>query len=144
VYVYLGVFARVGQNHTFIVIYGVRIFGGVIARVGQNHTFIVTYVGLARTIYIRCICGIFGREITKYTVIYGVYIRLWPTLYIRCTYVRTVFLAGELPCMHMVIYGAGIRLWPNLNIAHPTDAQRTEERTERVGHTLHMFGALSL
>ena len=76
----MGVFARVGQNHTFIVIYGVRIFGGVIARVGQNHTFIVTYVGLARTIYIRCICGIFGREITKNTVIYGVCKRFWPTL----------------------------------------------------------------
>jgi hypothetical protein len=29
-------------------------------------------VGQARTIYIRCIYGIFGREITKYTVIYGV------------------------------------------------------------------------
>jgi len=37
-------------------------------------------VGLARTIYIRCTYGIFGREITKYTVIYGVYIRSWPTL----------------------------------------------------------------
>ena len=37
-------------------------------------------VGLARTIYIRCIYGIFGREIIKYTVIYGVYIRFWPTL----------------------------------------------------------------
>jgi len=24
--------------------------------------------------------GIFGRDITKYTVIYGVYIRFWPTL----------------------------------------------------------------
>ena len=35
---------------------------------------------MARTIYIRCIYGIFGREITKYTVIYGVYIRFWPTL----------------------------------------------------------------
>jgi len=35
---------------------------------------------LARTIYIRGIYGIFGREITKYTVIYGVYIRFWPTL----------------------------------------------------------------
>jgi hypothetical protein len=44
-------------------------------------------VGLARTIYIRCIYGIFGREIIKYTVIYGVYIRFWPTLLIcsaRC------------------------------------------------------------
>jgi len=29
------------------------------------------------TVYIY---GIFGREITKYTVICGVYIRLWPTL----------------------------------------------------------------
>jgi len=39
-------------------------------------------VGLARTIYIRCLYGIFGREITKYMVIYGVYIRFWPTLLI--------------------------------------------------------------
>jgi len=38
------------------------------------------WVGLARTIYIRCIYGTFGREITKYTVIYGVYIQFWPTL----------------------------------------------------------------
>jgi len=35
----------------------------------------VLFVGLARTIYLRCIYGIFSREITKYTVIYGVYIR---------------------------------------------------------------------
>jgi len=35
----------------------------------------------ARTIYIRCIYGIFGNDITKYTVIYGVYIRFWPTLF---------------------------------------------------------------
>jgi hypothetical protein len=42
----------------------------------------VSYVGLARTIYIRCIYGTFGREITKCTVIYGVYIRFWPTLVI--------------------------------------------------------------
>ena len=32
-------------------------------------------LGLARTVYIRCIHGIFGREI-----IYGVHIRFWPTL----------------------------------------------------------------
>ena len=37
-------------------------------------------VGLARTTYIRCIYGIFGREIIKHTVIYSVYIRFWPTL----------------------------------------------------------------
>jgi len=39
------------------------------SRVGQNH------------IYIRCIYDIFGRGITKYTVIYGVYIRFWPILH---------------------------------------------------------------
>ena len=39
-------------------------------------------VGLAITIYIRCIYGLFGRNITKYTVIYGVYIQFWPTLVI--------------------------------------------------------------
>jgi hypothetical protein len=30
--------------------------------------------------YLRCIYGILGWEITKYTVIYGVKIRFWPTL----------------------------------------------------------------
>ena len=34
---------------------------------------------------IRCMYGSFGREITKYTVIYGVYVRFWPTL---CMYIR--------------------------------------------------------
>ena len=43
-------------------------------------------VGLARTIYTRCIYGIFGREITVYTVIYGAYIRFWPTVYM-CVWV---------------------------------------------------------
>jgi hypothetical protein len=37
-------------------------------------------VGWARTIYTRCVFGIFGREITRDTVIYGVYTRFWPTL----------------------------------------------------------------
>jgi hypothetical protein len=44
-------------------------------RVGQNSIYtpsVTVYVGLARTIYIRCTYGIFGLEITKYTVyIYG-------------------------------------------------------------------------
>ena len=44
-------------------------------------------VGLARTIYIRCIYGIFCRDFIKYTVIYGVYIRFWPTL--QTLHVRT-------------------------------------------------------
>jgi hypothetical protein len=33
-------------------------------------------------IYIRCIYGIIGREITKYTVVYGVNLQFWPTLHI--------------------------------------------------------------
>jgi hypothetical protein len=45
-------------------------------RVGQNHIYI----------YIQCIYGTFGREITKYTVIYGGYIRFWPTLHMVPSY----------------------------------------------------------
>jgi hypothetical protein len=39
-------------------------------------------IELARTIYIyiRCIYGVLSREITKFTVKYGVYVRFWPTL----------------------------------------------------------------
>ena len=54
------------------------------------------FIGLARTIYIRRIYCNFGRGITKYTVIYGVCIRFWPTLqiYLRGTsdvLARTVY-----------------------------------------------------
>jgi len=40
------------------------------------------FFGFARTMYRRCtyIHRIFGRDI-RYTVVYGVYIRLWPTLF---------------------------------------------------------------
>jgi hypothetical protein len=48
----------------------------------HRHRYTV-YIGLARTIYIRCIHGIFGRETTESTVRYGVYIRLCPTLSIH-------------------------------------------------------------
>ena len=59
---------------------------------------------MARTIYIRCVYGMFGRRSTKYTVKYGVYIRFWPTLYIYGAY--TVFLAGKyghIRCMYTVL-----------------------------------------
>ena len=52
----------------------------LIIRVGQNHIYI--------NIYIQFTYGIFGRDITIYAVIYGVYIRFWPTLlviYVRST-----------------------------------------------------------
>jgi len=51
----------------------------------RNHSSI----GLARTIYIRCIYGIIGRDITKYTVVYGVYVRSWPILLIRARIVES-------------------------------------------------------
>jgi hypothetical protein len=38
-------------------------------------------IGLARIKNLRCIYGICGREITKYTVIYSVIIRFWPALH---------------------------------------------------------------
>jgi hypothetical protein len=44
-----------------------------ICRVGQNHTFLGIYG--VYTVF-------FGREITIYTVIYGMYIRFWPTQHI--------------------------------------------------------------
>ena len=47
--------------------------------------YMYIWLGLARIIYIRCIYGIYGRELTKYTVIYNEFIygsgqpRPWPT-----------------------------------------------------------------
>jgi len=74
---YKGV-SRVGQNHIYTT-YD-RIFGGFPAKIHR------IYIGLAGTICIQRIYGIFGREITKYTVVYGVYTRLWPTLYVYTVY----------------------------------------------------------
>jgi hypothetical protein len=42
------------------------------SRVGQKYMYMYTVH--------MCIYGIFGREIARYTVIYGVYIRFCPTL----------------------------------------------------------------
>jgi hypothetical protein len=52
--------------------------------------YVTSFVGLSRTVCMHRICrvgqnhiytyGTSGREITKYTVIYGVNIRFWPTL----------------------------------------------------------------
>jgi len=39
-------------------------------------------VGLDRTIYIRCIYAMFGREITKYTVIYTMYAYVYIYIFI--------------------------------------------------------------
>ena len=74
-----------------------------------------TYVGLARTIYIRFMYCIFGREITKYTVIYGAYIRFWPTLYIQYFWQRTRKMQGHIRCIYTVLANPtyqGVRLCP--------------------------------
>ena len=42
-------------------------------------------VGLARTIYIRCIYGIVCRDCIECRAIYSVYIRFWPTLFMCAT-----------------------------------------------------------
>jgi hypothetical protein len=42
-------------------------------------------IRLAKTIYILCIYGIFGRNLHKYMAVYGVYVWFWPTLRVLCT-----------------------------------------------------------
>ena len=39
-------------------------------------------VGLVGTTHIRCMYSVFGREFTKYVVMYNVYLLFWPTLFI--------------------------------------------------------------
>jgi len=60
------------------------------SRVGQNH------------IYIRSIYGFFGGKITKYTVIYGVYIRIWPALCMRASrHDGTDSCSSSVPCVRI-------------------------------------------
>jgi hypothetical protein len=65
------------------------------------------YIGLARTINIRCIYGIFGREIAKCTVIYGVYIQFWPTLHIYGVCIRCMYKFWPMPLSVMYVYSSG-------------------------------------
>ena len=58
-------------------------------------------VGLARTMYIQCVYGKLGREITKYAVMYGVYVPFWPTLCV-CLCV-CVCVCDELVVMKLVL-----------------------------------------
>jgi hypothetical protein len=50
--------------------------------------FDAVYVGLAKTIhtFVRCISGIFSREITIHTVNYGVHVRSWPPYVYDCIF----------------------------------------------------------
>ena len=67
------------------------------------------FLGLARTLCIRCMYGIFGREITRYTVICGAYIWFWPTLIFLCAtsaqnFLCHVYTCFCVPCLHMFLY----------------------------------------
>lgn len=64
-------------------------------RVGQNPIYI----------YIRCINSIFGREINKYAVTYGVYLLSYGQRI--CSHVR---------CIYVVMYGVYLRFWPTLHL----------------------------
>jgi hypothetical protein len=62
-------------------VYTYNIFPPNIYGVGKTHVYMEYTRDIrqgAHQVYghIRCVCGIFGREITKYTVIYGVYVVL--------------------------------------------------------------------
>ena len=68
----------------------------------------------AKTIYKRCISGYFGREITKYTVICGVYIWFWPTLR-TCTSCMAVCLLVSLLAQSLHAHRKyAQKLWPTL------------------------------
>jgi hypothetical protein len=41
------------------------------------------FLGLAKK-YLQCTYGLLGREVIKYTFIYGICIRLWPTYALFC------------------------------------------------------------
>ena len=56
-------------HYCYAVMLCLYIMRSLLYRVGQNHIYTV-----CKRVY-----GIFGREFTIYTVIYGVYIRFWPT-----------------------------------------------------------------
>ena len=82
---------------------------------------------IGQTIYKRCIYSIYGREITKYTVIYGVYARFWPTLHIHRIYTALAnpthitmskdHRSGQPYTYH---YVKGSQIWPGTVRANPT------------------------
>ena len=85
-----------------------------------------TYIGLARTIYIYSVYVFFGREITKFTVIYGIH-TLWPHLFIirvgqnriytpymavysikslqKLLYIHRIYMALANPIYNIISYG---------------------------------------
>ena len=78
-----------------------RLMAQVICRVGQNHTFIGRYIW--------CTYGIFSREITIHTVMYGADVRFWPTLVIWIEMDESVLTILQPRLMAQVIESRQIR-----------------------------------
>jgi hypothetical protein len=87
------------------------------------------YIGLVRTIHIRCIYGIIGRKITEYMVIYGVCIRFWPTLQVCCV-------CGYVLCQTSVFCFARIQGFNAIPL-RPHLIQRKHWKYIVAGQTLH-------
>ena len=68
--------ARTTHKHIYIYIYTYMWFWPRAATIYMRCIY-GTYIRYINTVYIH---GIFGRNMSRYTVIYGAYIRLWPTL----------------------------------------------------------------
>ena len=90
----------------------------------------MTCVGLARTIYVRCIHGNFGRESTNHMAIYGVKIRFWPTLDMFAALPAQISvhqngkLAGKLQTTVMLMKQPGNVQFKNLALTYATFAGR--------------------
>jgi len=111
--------SRAGQNHIYTVYIRYfwqgdhRIYGHIwriytvlanpintLSTIGFSSSTTLLCLRLARTIYIRCTYGIFGREIIKYTVYIYVYKRFWPTL---VTFISTTLLIRTFPPSHILL-----------------------------------------
>jgi len=138
------IISRVGQNHIFTVyiryfwqgnhlIYGhIRCIHTVLAN--PKHSTEQVGVKLARTTHIRYKHSVSGREITKYTVIYGVHLLFWLTLQVghnghwntmvagtlflglaRTVYIRRIWPSiWWFPCKKYRIYTVHTWFWPSL------------------------------
>ena len=112
-------------------------------------------IGLANTIHTyvaRCIYGIFSRDITVHTVIYGMHIRFWPTLItyqlltcqlLTCqlltwttTHVSTTHVSTpHVSTTHVANYSRGQQLtWPTTHVANYSRGQLLTWPTTHVGN----------
>ena len=101
------------------------------------------FLGLARTLCIRCMYGIFGREITRYTVICGAYIWFWPTLIFLCAtsaqnFLCHVYTCFCVPCLHMFLYATSAHYVRHISLVCGTSVACLHVCTFCVP-CLHMF-----